>query len=147
MFRGILDNQIYNLGICNTITITQLNGTNFASMFPDNVYDVEDLSPDDRTLFAQKYREYLRHIAQAAIWTTYIYFAVRLFFTLTTLDGTWKMWIMLGVEGLFGRKLSSNKEHRAAADPVRHVPEPPTPVLSRNNKAPTPDTPQEITQQ
>lgn len=116
-------------------------------MFPDNVYDVEELSPDDRTLSAQKYREYLRRIAQAAIWTTYIYFAVRLFFTLTTLDRTWKMWIMLGVEGLFGRKLSSNKEQRAAADPVRHIPEPSTLVLSRNNKAPAPDTPQETTQQ
>lgn len=116
-------------------------------MFHDNVYNVEELSPNDRTLFAQKYRGYLRRIAQAAIWTTYIYFAVRLVFTLTSLNRTWKMWIMLGVEVLFGRKLSSNKEHRAAADPVRHIPEPPTLVLSRNNKAPTPDTPQEITQQ
>jgi hypothetical protein len=116
-------------------------------MFHDNVYDVEELSPNDRSLFAQKYREYLRCIAQVAIWTTYIYFAVRLFFTLTTLDRTWKMWIILGIEGLFGRKLSCNKEHRAAADLVRHIPEPPTPVLSRNNKVPTPDTPQEITRQ
>lgn len=89
----------------------QLNSANFASMFPDNVYDVEELSPDDRILFAQKYREYLRRIAQAAIWTTCIYFVVRLFFTLTTPDRTWKMWVMLGIEGLFGRKLSSNKAH------------------------------------
>lgn len=116
-------------------------------MFHDNFYDVEQLSSDNRTLIAQKYREYLRRISQAAIWTTYIYFAVRLFFTLTTPDRTWKMWIMLGVEGLFGRKLSSSKEHRAAADPVRHIPEPPTPVLSCNDKAPTPETPQETTQQ
>ncbi|CAG8886061.1 unnamed protein product [Penicillium egyptiacum] len=70
-------------------------------MFPDNVYDIEELSPEDRTLFAQKYRKYLHYIAQAAIWTTYIYFAVRLFFTLANPERTWKMWIMLGVEGLF----------------------------------------------
>ena len=78
-------------------------------MFHDNFYDVEQLSSDDRTLITQKYREYLRRIARAAILTTYIYFAVRLFFTLTTPDRTWKMWIMLGVEGLFGRKLSSKR--------------------------------------
>lgn len=116
-------------------------------MFHDNFYDVEQLSSDDRTLIAQKYRGYLCRIARAAIWTTYIYFAVRLFFILITPDRTWKMWTMLGVEGLFGRKLSSNKEHRATADPVRHIPERPTPVLSRNNKAPTSETPQKTTQQ
>lgn len=115
-------------------------------MFPDNVYDIEELSPDDRALFAQKYRKCLHHIAQAAIWTTYIYFAVRLIFALTTPERTWKTWIMLGVEGLFARKLHPNKEHPTTADPVRHVPEPPTLVLSRNSKATTTNTPQEITQ-
>lgn len=107
--EGHKDNHLYNLGICNIITTTQLNGIKFASMFPENFYDIEELSPDDRALFAQKYRKYLRHIAQTAIWTTYIYFAVRLFFTLITPDRTWKMWAMLGIEGLFARKLSSNK--------------------------------------
>lgn len=96
--------------ICNRITITKLNGIKFASMFPDNVYDIEELSSDDRALFARKYRKYLHCIAQAAIWTAYIYFAVRLCFTLRTPDRTWKMWVMLGVEGLFARKFS-NKKH------------------------------------
>ncbi|KAJ5285972.1 CAZyme family GT2 [Penicillium chrysogenum] len=67
-------------------------------MFPDKVYDIEELPPDDRALFAQKYRKHLHRIAQAAIWTTYIYFAARLFFTLTTSEQTWKMWIMLGLD-------------------------------------------------
>jgi hypothetical protein len=115
-------------------------------MFPDNVYDIEELPPDDRTLSAQKYRKYLHNIAQAAIWTTYIYFAARLFFTFTTPEQTWKMWIMLGVEGLFARKLPPNKEHPTTADPVRPVPEPPTLVPSRNSKVTTPNPPQEITQ-
>ncbi|KAJ5383168.1 hypothetical protein N7517_001079 [Penicillium concentricum] len=83
-------------------------------MFPDNVYDIEELSPDDRTLFAQKYRQYLHHIAQAAIWTTYIYFTVRLFFTLTTPERTWKMWAMLGVEGLFAQ-ISLNHQRLSLA--------------------------------
>ncbi|KAJ6157183.1 CAZyme family GT2 [Penicillium chrysogenum] len=83
-------------------------------MFPDNVYDIEELSPDDRALFAQKYRKHLHNIAQAAIWTTYIYFAARLFFTLTTPEQTWKMWIMLGVEGLFAH-LSLNHQRLSLA--------------------------------
>ncbi|KGO74167.1 hypothetical protein PITC_022250 [Penicillium italicum] len=70
-------------------------------MFHENVYDIEELSPDDRSLFAQKYRKHLRHIARTAIWTTYIYFAARLLFTLTSPDRTWKMWVMLGVESSF----------------------------------------------
>ncbi|KGO38651.1 hypothetical protein PEX1_086800 [Penicillium expansum] len=83
-------------------------------MFPENFYDIEELSPDDRALFAQKYRKYLRHIAQTAIWTTYIYFAVRLFFTLITPDRTWKMWAMLGIEGLFAQ-ISLNHQHLSLA--------------------------------
>ncbi|KAJ5827479.1 hypothetical protein N7447_004242, partial [Penicillium robsamsonii] len=87
--------------VCNRITTTQPKGIKFVSMFPDHVHDIEELSPDDRTLFAQKYRKCLHHVAQAAIWTTYIYFAARLFFALMTVERTWKMWAMLGVEGLF----------------------------------------------
>lgn len=79
-------------------------------MFPNNVYDIEELSPDDRALYAQKYRKYLRRIAQAAIWTTYIYFTVRLFFTVMSPEQTWQRWLMLGVEGLFARTLPSKKE-------------------------------------
>lgn len=116
-------------------------------MFPENVHVIEELSPDDRTLSAQKYRKHLRHIAQTAIWTTYIYFAVRLFITLTTPDRTWKMWAMLGIEGLFSRELFPNNEHRTVTDLVRHIPESPTPIVSRNEKTTTPDTPQEITKQ
>ncbi|OQE37771.1 hypothetical protein PENCOP_c009G06872 [Penicillium coprophilum] len=70
-------------------------------MFPDRVHEIEELSPDDRTLLGQKYRKYLHHIAQTAIWITYIYFTVRLFFILTAPERTWKMWTMLGIEGLF----------------------------------------------
>ncbi|KAJ5957621.1 hypothetical protein N7501_011900, partial [Penicillium viridicatum] len=138
LFRGILDNHICNLGICNRITITQLNGTNFASMFHDNFYDVEQLSSDDRTLIAQKYREYLRRIAQAAIWTTYIYFAVRLFFTLTTPDRTWKMWIMLGVEGLFGH-ISLNHQRLSLAATIKPQHRRPRKRLRSNENLPRVD--------
>ncbi|OQE06832.1 hypothetical protein PENVUL_c016G03681 [Penicillium vulpinum] len=83
-------------------------------MFPENVYDIEELSPDHRTLSARKYRKYLHHIAQAAIWTTYIYFAARLFFTLTTPEQTWKMWVIFGVEGLFAH-ISLNHQRLSLA--------------------------------
>ncbi|KAJ9482496.1 hypothetical protein VN97_g10927 [Penicillium thymicola] len=107
-------------------------------MFPDNVYDVEELSPDDRILFAQKYREYLRRIAQAAIWTTCIYFAVRLFFTLTTPDRTWKMWVMLGVEGLFGH-ISLNHQRLSLAATIKPPHRTPRKRLRSNENIPRVD--------
>ncbi|KAJ5186370.1 hypothetical protein N7449_011134 [Penicillium cf. viridicatum] len=107
-------------------------------MFHDNVYNVEELSPNDRTLFAQKYREYLRRIAQAAIWTTYIYFAVRLVFTLTTLDRTWKMWIMLGVEGLFGH-ISLNHQRLSLAATTKPPHRTPRKRLRSNENLPRVD--------
>ncbi|KOS48487.1 hypothetical protein ACN38_g539 [Penicillium nordicum] len=116
----------------------QLNSANFASMFPDNVYDVEELSPDDRILFAQKYREYLRRIAQAAIWTTCIYFVVRLFFTLTTPDRTWKMWVMLGIEGLFGH-ISLNRQRLSLAATTKPPHRTPRKRLRSNKNLPRVD--------
>ncbi|KAI2704689.1 CAZyme family GT2 [Penicillium roqueforti] len=83
-------------------------------MFPNNVYEIEELSPDDRALYAQKYRKYLRRIAQAAIWTTYIYFTVRLFFTVMSPEQTWQRWLMLGVEGLFAH-ISLNHQRLSLA--------------------------------
>lgn len=81
----------------------------FPDHVPNHVHDIQELSPDDRILCAQKYRKYLHHTAEAAIWITYIYFAVRLFFVVTTPEQTWKIWGMLGVEGLLARKFLSNQ--------------------------------------
>jgi cellulose synthase/poly-beta-1,6-N-acetylglucosamine synthase-like glycosyltransferase len=83
-------------------------------MSPDYVHDIQELAPDARTLAGKRYRKYLQVASQTAIWAAYIYFAVRLFFILTTPERTWNMWGMLIVEGLFARQYSLQKQ----AEPV-----------------------------
>jgi hypothetical protein len=73
-------------------------------MSPDYVYEIQELCPDQRSLPGKNYRKHLHRAAQAAIWITYLYFAIRLLFVLTTPEPTWKMWLMFGIEGLFARK-------------------------------------------
>jgi hypothetical protein len=73
-------------------------------MSPDHAHEIEELSLDKRTLLGEKYRRVLYHASQAAIWISYLYFAVRLFFLLTTPGPTWKMLTMFGIEVLFARE-------------------------------------------
>lgn len=79
-------------------------------MSPDHVHDIQELAPDERTLAGKRYRKYLQFASQTALWATYIYFAARLFFMVTTPEQTWKMWAMLFVEGLFACEYSLQKQ-------------------------------------
>lgn len=65
--------------------------------------EIEELPPDSRILSGQRYRKHLYWTAQVAIWTANFYYLVRLLLILTESQRSWRMWLMLAVEGVFGR--------------------------------------------
>ncbi|KAJ5908128.1 glycosyl transferase [Penicillium taxi] len=67
----------------------------------ESIYDIRELPPDQRILAGQTYRNRLYYIAQAAVWTTYLYFTIRLLLLLTAQSQTWQTWAMLFVEAIF----------------------------------------------
>jgi hypothetical protein len=77
-------------------------------MTPEYAGEVEELPPDSRMLSGQRYRKYLYYVAYAAIWTTNIYFFIRSLLILSAPNSSWRMWLMLVVEGLFTRKSYPN---------------------------------------
>lgn len=90
-------------------------------MSPDHGHEIEELPLDQRTLTGEKYRRALYLVTQTSIWTTYLYFTVRLFFILTTPEATWKIWAMFIIEGLFARKLSWPLSMNYVPIDFRHV--------------------------
>ncbi|CAG8195437.1 unnamed protein product [Penicillium olsonii] len=72
-----------------------------ASMSPDNVYEIEELPQDERTLRGQRHRRTFYWITQTAIGMTLVYLTARFYFLLMTPATTWRMWVMMGVECLF----------------------------------------------
>ncbi|KAE8348863.1 glycosyltransferase like family 2-domain-containing protein [Aspergillus coremiiformis] len=72
-------------------------------MTSEDVVKVEELPPDARVLSGQRYRKYLYHTARVGVWTFYCYFLARLLLILSEAQRPWQMWVMLAVEGLFGR--------------------------------------------
>ena len=75
-----------------------------ASMSPDNVYEIEELPQDERTLRGQRHRRTFYWITQTAIGMTLVYLTARFYFLLMTPATTWRMWVMMGVECLFARE-------------------------------------------
>ncbi|KAJ5765269.1 hypothetical protein N7520_004828 [Penicillium odoratum] len=63
-------------------------------------FKFSELPPDQRILSGQKYRKSLYYAAQAAIWTGYLYFGIRLLAVLSS-PYQWQTWIMLAVELIF----------------------------------------------
>ncbi|KAE8312459.1 nucleotide-diphospho-sugar transferase [Aspergillus transmontanensis] len=72
-------------------------------MISEYVGEIEELPPDPRIWSGKRYRKYLYHTAQAAIWTSNVYYPIRLLMILLEAQQSWQMWLMLAVEAIFGR--------------------------------------------
>ncbi|KKK15240.1 hypothetical protein P175DRAFT_0496768 [Aspergillus ochraceoroseus IBT 24754] len=66
-------------------------------------YEIQELQPTQQMLAGLRYRKSLHFVAQAAVWTTDIYFLLRVGVVVTSLGQTWQMWLMIMVEWIFAR--------------------------------------------
>ncbi|KAJ5280150.1 hypothetical protein N7478_005522 [Penicillium angulare] len=78
-------------------------------MNSEHEFDIEELPADQRASASQKYRKPLFYVARSAIWIGYLYFLIRTLALLSSLQRTWQMWTMLGVELTFAHL--ARKEH------------------------------------
>ncbi|KAJ5682237.1 hypothetical protein N7462_005402 [Penicillium macrosclerotiorum] len=69
---------------------------------PAYVYNIREVPQDQRILSGQKYRKQLYYVAQAAVWTSYLYIALRLLALILSIsDNTFQIWAMALTECFF----------------------------------------------